>query len=98
MQHMARLLYRCPYKQHARLLYRCPYKQHARLLYRCPYKPHVVELSLNVPLQTTCGGTLTHCALRGRGGVLQMIATRDIAVGEEVVNNYGELSQVMEGV
>ena len=31
---------------------------------------------------------------RGKGGVLQMIATRDIAVGEEVVNNYGELSQV----
>ena len=31
---------------------------------------------------------------RGKGGALQMFATRDIAAGEEVVNNYGELSQV----
>ncbi|KAF5826732.1 hypothetical protein DUNSADRAFT_2218 [Dunaliella salina] len=36
---------------------------------------------------------LSHQEKRGRGGVLQMIATRDIAAGEEVVNNYGELSQ-----
>lgn len=38
--------------------------------------------------------TLPFLLCRGKGGALQMFATRDIAAGEEVVNNYGELSQV----
>lgn len=41
---------------------------------------------------------LNHHTRRGGAGCLQMIATRDIAAGEEVVNNYGELSQVGLGI
>ncbi len=41
-----------------------------------------------------CHGAMSCALRRGGQGKLQMIATRDISKGEEVVNNYGELSQV----